>query len=203
MFKKILSLVNIHPDSNQKYLLISLVISGLLITYSHPTLLKVLVSELPAQWIAFQSLSMSIAGLLIGVIWQGKIREKAIKYFFYLALTESICGCLLGLYLCFISFNVWIFAIASLIYSSLISTFVGKCIMAFKAKLWVEKDREIYDNNASIVTGIVCIVGYLFAIIALPSLKVSLFLWSICCIIDDIGWIIVYKLNKPKLTKIA
>lgn len=203
MFKKVLSLVNIHPDSNQKYLLISLVISGLLITYSHPTLLKVLVSELPAQWIAFQSLSMSIAGLLIGVIWQGKIREKAIKYFFYLALTESICGCLLGLYLCFISFNVWIFAIASLIYSSLISTFVGKCIMAFKAKLWVEKDREIYDNNASIVTGIVCIVGYLFAIIALPSLKVSLFLWSICCIIDDIGWIIVYKLNKPKLTKIA
>ena len=199
MFKKILSLVNIHPDSNQKYLLISLVISGLLITYSHPTLLKVLVSELPAQWIAFQSLSMSIAGLLIGVIWQGKIREKAIKYFFYLALTESICGCLLGLYLCFISFNVWIFAIASLIYSSLISTFVGKCIMAFKAKLWVEKDREIYDNNASIVTGIVCIVGYLFAIIALPSLKVSLFLWSICCIIDDIGWIIVYKINKEKL----
>ena len=203
MFKKILSLVNIHPDSNQKYLLISLVISGLLITYSHPTLLKVLVSELPAQWIAFQSLSMSIAGLLIGVIWQGKIREKAIKYFFYLALTESICGCLLGLYLCFISFNVWIFAIASLIYSSLISTFVGKCIMAFKAKLWVEKDREIYDNNASIVTGIVCIVGYLFAIIALPPLKLSLFLWSICCIIDDIGWIIVYKLNKPKLTKIT
>lgn len=199
MIKKILSFINIHPDLNQKYLLISLVLSGLLITYSHPTLLKVLVSELPAQWIAFQSLSMSIAGLLIGVIWQGKIREKAIKYFFYLALTESICGCLLGLYLCFISFNVWIFAIASLIYSSLISTFVGKCIMAFKAKLWIEKDREIYDNNASIVTGIVCIVGYLFAIVALPPLKLSLFLWSICCIIDDIGWIIVYKINKAKL----
>lgn len=71
--------------------------------------------------------------------------------------------------------------------------------MAFKAKLWVEKDREIYDNNASIVTGIVCIVGYLFAIIALPPLKLSLFLWSICCIIDDIGWIIVYKINKAKL----
>lgn len=199
MLKKILSLINIHPDSNQKYLLISLVISGLLITYAHPTLLKVLVSELPAQWIAFQSLSMSIAGLLIGMIWKGKLRENAIKYFFYLALVESVCGCLLGLYLCFISFNVWIFAIASLIYSSLISTFVGKCIMAFKAKLWIEKDREIYDNNASIVSGIVCVVGYLFAILALPSLKLSLFLWSICCIIDDIGWIIVYKINKTKL----
>lgn len=71
--------------------------------------------------------------------------------------------------------------------------------MAFKAKLWIETEREIYDNNAQIVTGIVCIFGYLLAIIALPSLKLALFLWSICCIIDDIGWIIVYKINKKKL----
>ena len=200
MFKKLLSTFNIHPDSNQKYLLISLVISGLLITYSHPTLVKVIVSELPAQWIAFESLSMSISGLVIGIIWKGKLRERAMRYFYYLALTESICGCMLGFYLCFISFNVWLFAIASLIYSSLISTFVGKCIMAFKAKLWIEKNREVYDNNASIVSGIVCIIGYLFAIVALPSLKLALFLWSICCIFDDIGWIIVYRLNKERLT---
>ena len=199
MFKKILSLININPDKNQKYLLMSLLMSGLLITYSKPTIVKVIISELPAQWIAFDSLSMSIAGLLIGVIWKGNLRKKAINDFFSLALIESLCGCILGLYLCFISFNVWIFAIASLIYSSLISIFVGKCIMAFKAKLWIEKEREIYDNNAQIVTGIVCIFGYLLAIIALPSLKLALFLWSICCIIDDIGWIIVYKINKKKL----
>jgi len=196
MLKRILSFINIHPDSNQKYLLMSLVLSGLLITYAHPTILKVIVSELPAQWIAFQSLAMSISGLLMGMIWGGKVREKAIKYFLFLTITESLCGCLLGLYLCFISFNVWVFAISSLVYSSLISTFVGKCIMAFKAKLWVEKEREIYDNNADIVAGIVCVIGYLFALIALPSLKVALFLWSICCILDDIGWIIVYLKNK-------
>ena len=196
MMKKILNLLNIHPDANQKWLLISLVISGLLITYAHPTLLKTIISGLPAQWIAFQSLAASISALLMGMIWKGKIREKAIKWFFYLALTESVCGFLLGLYLCFIDFNVWVFAIASLIYTTVISTFVGKCIMAFKAKLWIEKDREVYDNNTSIVSGIVCLVGYLFALVALPPLKLSLFLWSICCILDDIGWLIVYKKNK-------
>ena len=74
--------------------------------------------------------------------------------------------------------------------------------MAFKAKLWVEKEREIYDNNMSIVSGIVCIVGYVFALIALPSLKVSLFLWSVCCIFDDIGWLIVYTKNKKTLREI-
>ena len=74
--------------------------------------------------------------------------------------------------------------------------------MAFKAKLWVEKEREIYDNNMSIVSGIVCIIGYVFALIALPSLKVSLFLWSVCCVFDDIGWIIVYAKNKKTLREI-
>jgi hypothetical protein len=201
MAKKILNLLNIHPDANQKWLLISLVISGLLITYAHPTLLKTIISGLPAQWIAFESVVASVSGLLIGMIWQGKIREKAIKYFFYLALIESLCGFILGLYLCFINFNVWVLAIASLIYTTVISSFVGKCIMAFKAKLWVEKEREIYDNNSDIVTGIVCIVGYLFALVALPSLKVSLFLWAICCIFDDIGWLIVYSKNKLILKK--
>ena len=196
MMKKILNLLNIHPDANQKWLLISLVISGLLMTYAHPTLLKTIISGLPAQWIAFESVVASISGLLIGMIWQGKVRQKAIKYFFYLALIESLCGFILGLYLCFINFNVWVLAIASLIYTTVISSFVGKCIMAFKAKLWIEKDREVYDNNTSIVSGIVCLVGYLFALVALPPLKLSLFLWSICCILDDIGWLIVYKKNK-------
>lgn len=196
MMKKILNLLNIHPDANQKWLLISLVISGLLITYAHPTLLKTIISGLPAQWIAFESVVASVSGLLIGMIWQGKVRQKAIKYFFYLALIESLCGFILGLYLCFMNFNVWVLAIASLIYTTVISSFVGKCIMTFKAKLWIEKDREVYDNNTSIVSGIVCLVGYLFALVALPPLKLSLFLWSICCILDDIGWLIVYKKNK-------
>ena len=202
MVKKLLGYINIHPDANQKWLLLSLVISGLLITYAHPTLLKEIISNLPAQWIAFQSLAASIAGLLIGVIWQKGIRTNAIKYFLYLAIAESSCGCLLGLYLCFISWNVWVYAITSLIYTTIISTFVGKCIMAFKAKLWLEKEREVYDNNASIVTGIVCVVGYVLALVALPSLKLSLFLWSVCCVFDDIGWIIVYINNKKMLKDI-
>ena len=199
IFKKILNLLNVHPDENQKWLLMSLVVSGLLITYAHPTLLKTIISELPAQWLAFDSLSSSICGLAIGVMWQKKVRTVAIKYFLWLAITESFCGFVLGLYLAFINFNVWVFAIASLIYTNIVSIFVGKCIMAFKAKLWIEKDREVYDNNYSIVGGIVCIVGYIAALLFLPPLQVSLILWAVCCIIDDIGWVIVYAKNKQEL----
>lgn len=193
---------NIHSDSNQKWILISLFLSGLLMTYAHPTLFKTIVSELPAEWLAFDSLSCSICGLLIGMIWKGKLRVKVIRYFLIFAIAESLCGCLLGLYLTFIKVDVWVYAIASLIYCNVVSLFVSKCIMTFKAKLWIEKEREIYDNNTSIVGGIVCVIGYVCAIVALPSLKLSLFLWAICCIIDDIGWIIVYKKNENLLKNI-
>lgn len=198
-----LSLINVHPDKNQAWLLICCAISTLLITYIHPTIVKVTISALPAQWIAFQSLASSISGLLIGILWKGKIRKYAIKWFFWLASTESLCGLLLGLYLCFIEWNVWIFAVTSLIYSSLVSIFVGKCMMAFKSKLWIEKEREIYDNNSSIIMGFVCIIGYLIAIFNLPPLKLAIFIWSLCCVIDDIGWIIVYLKNKEFLKKEA
>lgn len=197
--QNILSLINIKADNNQKLVLTSLIISGLIITYIQPTLLKVVISELPAQWIAFESLSLSITSLIIGILWKGKIRRSALKYFLAFAVSESLFGCLLGLYLCFISWNIWIYAIVSLIYTNLISIFVSKCVMAIKSRLWAEKEREIYDNNSDIVGGITCIIGYMCSMLFLPSLKISLLLWSLCCVIDDIGWILVYKKNQKML----
>lgn len=201
-FKRVLNLLNVHPDRNQKWLLISLFISGLLITYIHPAIVKEVYSSLPAEWIAFEALSSSIAGLVVGMMWKGGIRRGVTKNFLIFASTESILGCVLGMYLAFVHWNVWLFAIASLIYSSFISTFVAKCIMAFKARLWVEKAREIYDNNSSIVSGIVCIIGFAAALFFMPSIKLSLFLWGLCCIIDDLGWIIVYCKNQEVLKNI-
>ena len=74
--------------------------------------------------------------------------------------------------------------------------------MTFKAKLWPEKEREIYDNNFSIVSSITCITGFGMALIVMPSLKIALLIWGLCCIIDDFGWIIVYNRNRKILTKI-
>lgn len=202
MIEKILHLLNIRPDKNQRWILMSFFLSGLLITYVNPTITKAIVSELPAEWLAVQSLVGSISGLLLGIAWKGKIRKAAIKYFAILAISESVIGFVLALYLCFIQYNVWVFAITSLIYSTFITEFVLKCIMTFKSKLWIEKDREIYDNNVSIVEGIVCIIGFSCALLFLPSLKVSLFIWGLCCILDNIGWIIVYIKNKNILENI-
>lgn len=200
--KYILDKLNLKIDDNQKWILISLVIVGLIDTYTSPTITKEIISNLPAQFIAAQALVSSISGLLVGIIWQGKLRHTAIKKFLYLISAESIAGFLLACYLTFVSYNVWVFAIASLIYSSLITVFVSKCIMAFKAHLWVEKDREVYDNNTSIIGGITCITGFGTALLFLPSLKTSIMLWGLACLIDDLGWGIVYFKNRKKLIEI-
>lgn len=200
--KKILGLLNIHPDNNQKWLLLSMLVSGLLGTYISPAISKAIITELPAEWIAFEALFSSIVGLLLGMMWQGKFRRGIIKYFIIFCIGECLAGFLCGMYLCFIHYNVWVFAITTLIYGNFITSLVSKCIMAFKAKLWVDKEREVYDNNVSIVGGIVCIIGFGLALILMPSLKISLFIWGLCCILDDFGWIIVYLKNRELLKNI-
>ena len=35
----------------------------------------------------------------------------------------------------------------------------------------------------------------------MPSLKVAMFIWGLCCAIDNIGWLVVYHRNKDKFTE--
>ena len=199
---KLLKLFNLKLDKNQFYIILSLLISGFLITYISPTIVKDIYSKLPAEWIAFEALFGSIAGLIISMLWRDKVRETAIKKFLYLVAAETICGIVLCLYLVLIEYNVWVLAIASLIYTSFVTIFVGKCIMAFKSKLWNNEKRENYDNNIQIIGGIVSILGYAMALFFLPSLKTSLILWGVAYLVDDLGWAIVYYKNKNELMEI-
>jgi hypothetical protein len=99
----------------------------------------------------------------------------------------------------FVNYNVWIFAILTLFYSSIITTFIGKCIMMFQSKLWNGKEREMYDNTASIARNAVAMVGFALAILAMPSLQTAILMWGIGCIFDDIGWIIVYRKTRRSI----
>ena len=202
LINKFFKFINLQPDNNQKWLLISLFVSGLLATYSSPPITKAVISELPAEWLAFEAVFSSVCILILGMIWKGTFRHNIIKYFTIFCITECLAGFLMSMYLVFIEYNVWVLAITELIYGNFICMLVGKCIMAFKAKLWPEKEREIYDNNFSIVSSITSISGFSIALILMPSLKVALFIWGLCCIIDDLGWIIVYNKNKQILKSI-
>lgn len=199
---KILNLLNLKLDRNQVYIFLSMFICGLLSTYIFPVIIKDIYSKLPSSWIAFESLVGSISGLLISITWKNSIRYGAIKKFMTLVIAETICGVVLCSYLLFIDYNIWVLAISQLIYTTFVTSFVGKCIMVFKSKLWNNENREHYDNNVSIIAGLTCILGYSLAMFFEPSIRFALALWGIAYLVDDIGWAIVFWKNKNLLTDI-
>lgn len=200
-FNLLLSKMNIHLDDNQKWTASWVFVFGLIGTYISPSITKEIITNLPAEWIAFESLFASVSALLVGMLWQGKLRKWAINSFIALITIESIAAFLTSMYLNFINYNVWIFAIATLMYSSLITIFVGKCIMVFRTKLWPEHEREVYDNNNSIIGGITCVIGFGLALLFMPSFKAALLIWGASCLFDNIGWGVVYLKNKKALVE--
>ena len=199
---KILNILNLKLDRNQVYIFLSMFVCGLLSTYIFPVIIKDIYSKLPSSWIAFESLIGSVSGLLISVAWKNSIRTGAIKRFMVLVIAETICGAVLCAYLLFIDYNIWVLAVSQLIYTTFVTSFVGKCIMVFKSKLWNNESREHYDNNASIIAGLTCILGYSLAMFFEPSIKVALALWGIAYLVDDIGWAIVFWKNRELLTDV-
>ena len=116
--KGILNILNLKLDSNQKYIVVSLILCGLLCSYVSPVIIKDIYTKLPSEWIAFESLVGSISGFLISIFWRGVIRKQAIKKFLLLVIGETVCGILVCAYLLLIDYNIWVLAIAQLIYTT-------------------------------------------------------------------------------------
>ena len=199
MWNILAKFLNLKVQKNQGWLLMSSSVSGLIYTYTHPVIVKATISNLPEQYISLEALWFCLSGLILGAIWKGCVREKAIKYFTYIATIESLAAFSLGCYMAFVNWNVWVFAISSALYLSIVSQFIGKCVMAFKASLWIDKEREDFDNTSSIMSNTIAMIGFAIATVVMPRLEVAVFLWGCGCIFDDIGWIIVYSKCKDKI----
>ena len=58
------------------------------------------------------------------------------------------------------------------------------------------------DRNQRWTLSTLFVVGLLNALLFMPSLKVAMFVWGICCGIDNIGWLVVYHKNREKFREI-
>lgn len=196
---KLFSFFNIKLQQNQWPIALSCFLSLIVNSYIGPILCKTAISQLPAQWLSFETIWCCLTGLAISMLWKGKLREKALKWFVVLASIESLAGLCLGLWLAFVGWNVWVYSIFSLLYISIVSITISKCIMAFKSRLWNEQARELYDNTDNIIRNIGLMIGGVLAIIMCPSLKLALTLFAFACVLDDIGWICTYIKCHDKL----
>ena len=196
---KVFKFFNIQLQPYQGPLALSMFFSVLLNAYFCPVLFKTAVSALPSQWLAFEGVWCCTVSLLIGMVWKGNFRKAVLRNFVWFAIIESAASFCLGMWLAFVSWNVWVYAIFSLLYVSLVSLTISRCIMVFKTKVWNEKSRELHDNTASVVRDLALILGGILAIIFCPPLKLALILWGIACVVDDIGWIFTWFKLKDKL----
>ena len=196
---KVFKFFNIQLQPYQGPLALSMFFSVLLNAYFCPVLFKTTVSALPSQWLAFEGVWCCTVSLLIGMVWKGNFRKAVLRNFVWFAIIESAASFCLGMWLAFVSWNVWVYAIFSLLYVSLVSLTISRCIMVFKTKVWNEKSRELHDNTASVVRDLALILGGILAIIFCPPLKLALILWGIACVVDDIGWIFTWFKLKDKL----
>ena len=124
---------------------------------------------------------------------------KALKAFTFFCAAESICGCMLGLYLAFVEYNPIVFAWASCTYSNLITTFVCKVIDRSKNTLWIEGDRDNYNRNSELVSGLVSLAALVVAVFVAPTPQQAMALWGFSCLIDNIGWIIIIRRHKSRI----
>ena len=196
---KVFKFFNIQLQPYQGPLALSMFFSVLLNAYFCPVLFKTAVTALPSQWLAFEGVWCCTVSLLIGMVWKGNFRKAVLRNFVWFAIIESAASFCLGMWLAFVSWNVWVYAIFSLLYVSLVSLTISRCIMVFKTKVWNEKSRELHDNTASVVRDLALILGGILAIIFCPPLKLALILWGIACVVDDIGWIFTWFKLKDKL----
>lgn len=197
--KFILDKLNIRLDDNQKWIALSYFVFGTIYSYTSPTFIKEYGMHLPAQFFSFEAIVCALSAILVGMVWQGRVRILSVKWFVYFALAESMVAFSVAMYLVFIDYNIWILALSCVIYTNLISVFVGKCIMTFRTKIWNEEAREIYDNNNSIIGNASALIGSVLSWLCMPSVRMCVLLWGISCLLDNIAWCCLYWRHRDVL----
>ena len=184
--------------SNKNILIAFHFFPDILIGIGWASIHKICVEMLPTQWLSFEQLVLSAFLIFACSLWKNdKFRENSMKIFLYLSIFEMLSGLILS-FTMVIWFNVWVFAIGSLIYTGAISILLGRIETAFKAKLFKERGREDFDNDMQLACSLSSLIGFGIASIISIPINSALILWGIACI-GNLGWIIVYLKNKKVL----
>lgn len=188
-------------DKTQKILLSCIFIDEFLACLSYPAIRKVTGELLPTRYFAIEGIIIFLSSIIACSLWNNKnFRIFLFKIYKLLAILEILGFISLGITQ-FLWFNICVFSIGTLCFGSIICVFLGRILNSFRVSMFPDRKREFFDNNRTLVENISELVGLGIAAIFPISLKTSIILWSIG-IASIIGWLIIYKRNKIKLSKI-
>jgi len=187
--------------SNKNVLILFHFLPDVLLGIGWAEIHKTCVELLPAQWLSFEQLLISLFLIVACALWKNsKFRGNTIKIFQYLSFFEIVVGVILAI-LMILNFNVWVYAVSSLLLTGLISVFLNRAEVAFKSTLFVNRDREDFDNDMELACSSSSLIGFAIATVMPVSLNTALILWAISWF-GNFGWLIVYYRNRKSLEKI-
>lgn len=190
-----------HLDKTSSILLLFAFIQSLMMALAYPAIRKVTGELLPSQYFAIEAFLQCLVGLFVCFLWNfKKFRLNSFKLFKILAWLEIIVCAVIGIY-CYFNFNIWVFAIGSLLVSCIITIYLARIINSFRVATFPDRQREFYDNNMNIITSISALIGLGIGIFFPIPLSTSILLWGFGCF-ATIGWLVIYKRNKQILSNI-
>lgn len=199
IFKAVNGLLS-NIDRDQKAILAVASICGLLGAFVAPTINKFIMSNISERFIAFQGIAGITGALIAECSWKAsKFSARIKKSFVALILVENLLCVGLVSYLIFVDKNVELYAIGSVVTSTLIGEYTSLAIRSFKNHLWSGDDRDRYDNNQGIVGGIVAVSGLFLAAIVIPTVDQALWIWAAETGFSGLGWVIVYRRHRSEL----
>lgn len=188
-------------EKTQAILLTCVFVDTILQSLAYPMIRKTTGELLPSRYFAIEGIVCSVSIIIACALWNSKgFRKFSFKIYTTLAVIESIAWLSLGVTMYF-HFNVWIFAIGSLLCVSVISVYIARIINSFRVALFPDRKREFYDNNVRLVDCISGLIGLGIAAIFPLSLDISVLLWGLGTV-GTVGWLIVYGKNRKRLNSI-
>lgn len=191
----------LHIDNTSGVLLLFAFIDYIMLALAYPAIRKVTGELLPARYFAIEGILSCACGLLVCMSWNSKkFRKFSFKIFKGLAFAEIIAFASIGISM-YLWFNIWVFAIGTLITQCIICVFMARILNSFRVAIFPDREREFYDNNMHIVSSVSYLLGLTVVAIWPIPLDVSILLWGFGCF-GDIGWLIIYRRHKSKFNRI-
>ncbi len=191
----------LHIDNTSGVLLLFAFIDSLMLALAYPAIRKVTGDMLPTRYFAIEGILSCACGLLVCMSWNSKkFRRFSFGIFKGMAFAEILVFACIGVSM-YLWFNIWVFAIGTLITQCIICVFMGRILNSFRVAIFPDREREFYDNNMHIVSSISYLLGLTVVAIWPIPLDVSILLWGFGCF-GDIGWLIIYRRHKSKFNSI-
>lgn len=183
----------------QKLLLLAFFIEDFFVSWGYPAFYRAVMPLITERVLAMSTIVSCASGIIICQIWN-KYSDKLIFKYMYFNIFELLLNIIM-VTVAIITKNYFIYYIVDIIVASFITRQLVCAHTKIKSILLLGKDREIFDNNSSIVSNCAVLIGSTIALVFGSNLpiNISLILLLVSLVSGNIFYLYVFIKFKPQI----